>query len=151
MLHFAYGSNMSREAMRRRCPDAEPVGSAVLRGYRLFIMASGYASVMPSFSAVVHGILWRVSPRDLAALDAYENVSGGLYTRAQIAVIHDGRSVPALVYVGAERREGSPRKGYMELVLRAARDNGLPPEYIASLEQVASGRFNRASGTGDRI
>src|SRR5205823_5707153 len=29
-LHFAYGSNMCRARMRRRCPGAEPIGAAWL-------------------------------------------------------------------------------------------------------------------------
>lgn len=151
MLHFAYGSNMSREPMRQRCPDATIVGRAILRRHRFVIMANGYASVVAAPSHDVHGVIWHVTPRDLAALDSYENVAAGLYRRAMMPVIHDGRSVSALVYVGAELRGGVPRKGYMELVLQAARENGLPEPYVESLERLAPGRFNLPSGTGDRI
>jgi gamma-glutamylcyclotransferase (GGCT)/AIG2-like uncharacterized protein YtfP len=148
MLHFAYGSNMSREPMRQRCPCAVNIGTAILRRHRFVIMASGYASVVAAPSQQVHGVIWRLTPRDLAALDAYENVAAGLYRRVMLSVIHAGRSVSALVYVGAEEREGPARKGYMELVVNAARENGLPEPYIASLERLGPGRFNLKSGTG---
>lgn len=151
MLHFAYGSNMSHEPMRQRCPDAENIGCAMLRRHRFVIMANGYASVVPAPLQEVHGVLWRVSPRDLAALDAYENVAGGLYRRSMMPVIQDGQTVSALVYLGAEKREGAPRKGYMELVMQAARENGLPESYIGNLERLTSGRFNLNPGTGDRM
>lgn len=151
MLHFAYGSNMSREPMRQRCPDAVNVGTAILRRHRFVIMANGYASVVAAPSQDVHGVIWRITPRDLAALDAYENVAGGLYRRAMLPVVQNGRSVSALVYLGAELREGAPRRGYMELVVQAARENGLPEPYVATLERLAPGRFNLNSGTGDRI
>jgi Gamma-glutamyl cyclotransferase, AIG2-like len=71
MLHFAYGSNMHVGLMRGRCPDARVVGRAVLRDHRFLITRDGYASVTAARGGVVHGLLWRISPRDLAALDAY--------------------------------------------------------------------------------
>ncbi len=46
--YFAYGSNMNRAAMRRRCPDARAVGPATLEGYRFFIGIDGWGSVKPS-------------------------------------------------------------------------------------------------------
>ena len=152
MLNFAYGSNMSREPMRQRCPGAQMIGTATLRRHRFIIMANGYASVVPASSSEVHGILWRVTPRDLVALDAYEDVAGGLYRRVMRPVIHNSTTVTALVYSGCEPREGAPRRGYMELVLRSAREAGLPGDYVEGLERLAPGRFNSnsASGTGDR-
>jgi gamma-glutamylcyclotransferase (GGCT)/AIG2-like uncharacterized protein YtfP len=149
MFYFAYGSNMSRGPMQQRCPGANHLGCALLRKHRFVIMANGYASVVLSPACDVHGVLWRITPRDLAALDAYENVAGGLYRRVMQAVIHDGRSVPALVYIGAEKREGAPRRGYMELVIQSARESGLPAEYIEGLARYSGGRFHPTSGTGD--
>lgn len=151
MLHFAYGSNMSHEPMQQRCPDAQYLGIAVLRRHRFIIMANGYASIATQPSGNVYGVLWRISPRDLAALDAYENVLGGLYRREMMPIIHGSRSMAAIVYIGAEKREGAARKGYMELVVQAARENGLPDDYVDSLARLAPGRFNLGSGTGDSM
>lgn len=148
MLYFAYGSNMSLAPMRERCPDAERVGLAMLHQHRFVIMANGYASVMPNAAAHVHGVLWRISPRDLAALDDYEDVAGGLYRKEMLPVTHDDRSVSALVYLGVETREGDPRKGYMELVIEAARENGLPDQYFEALARHASAQFNANAGGG---
>ncbi len=152
MLNFAYGSNMSLEPMRQRCPGARVLGLATLPQHRFVIMANGYASVVPNPSREVHGILWRINPRDLAALDAYEDVAGGLYSREMLPVISNGRPMVALVYVGAERREGAPRAGYMESVVQAARENGLPGDYIEGLARLVPGHLspNSASGAGER-
>jgi hypothetical protein len=76
-LHFAYASNMSRAAMRRRCPDAHALGLARLTGWRFVINTDGYASVLPQPGSIVHGVLWQVSMRDLAALNAYEGIGRG--------------------------------------------------------------------------
>jgi hypothetical protein len=76
--------------------------------------------------------------RDRAALDAYENVAGGLYRAVTMRVVTDRGSIPALVYVGAVALRGVPRPGYLELVIAAAREAGLPPRYIRDLARLAS-------------
>jgi gamma-glutamylcyclotransferase (GGCT)/AIG2-like uncharacterized protein YtfP len=139
ILYFAYGSNMSRGPMRARCPSAEEAGVAVLPGYRLVIMANGYASVVPAAGQDVHGLLWRIGPRDLAALDDYEDVAGGLYRQATLPVLQDGRPTDALVYLGCEAREGRPSPAYMALVVEAARECGLPADYVEKLARFAPG------------
>jgi gamma-glutamylcyclotransferase (GGCT)/AIG2-like uncharacterized protein YtfP len=153
MLHFAYGSNMSREPMRRRCPDARLLGRTTLRRHRFVIMANGYASVVASPSHDVQGVLWRITPRDLAALDAYENVAGGLYRRVVMPVAHHAATVMAMIYLGCQKREGHPRKGYMELVVEAAREAGLSAEYIEDLARYSGGRLqlSASAGTGASI
>jgi gamma-glutamylcyclotransferase (GGCT)/AIG2-like uncharacterized protein YtfP len=133
MLYFAYGSNMSRGPMRSRCPTAQECGLAILCGHRFVIMANGYASVVPAIGQNVHGILWQIGPPDLCALDEYEDVAGGLYRHAMLPVLQADRLVNALVYLGCEQREGRPRPGYLALVLEAARDCGLPQDYIERL------------------
>jgi hypothetical protein len=79
MLHFAYGSNMHRTVMRKHAPNAEPVGLASLADYRFVIIADGYASIEPARTHAVHGVLWRLTPRDRVSLDTWENIAGGLY------------------------------------------------------------------------
>jgi gamma-glutamylcyclotransferase (GGCT)/AIG2-like uncharacterized protein YtfP len=136
MLHFAYGSNMHLGLMRARCPDARVICRAVLREHRFVITRDGYASVAPARGGVVHGLLWRVSPRDLAALDAYENIDAGLFRRVLLSVRAQGRSAKALVYIGRSGAPGRARAGYMELVATAAREAGLPSDYVAGLERL---------------
>jgi len=133
MLHFAYGSNMSRVPMRQRCPGAKDEGVALLRHHRFVIMTSGYASVVAAPGESVHGVLWRITPRDLAALNTYENVSGGLYRQAMLPVFQGAKTMKALIYLGNDTGEGRPRPGYIELVVDAAREWNLPPDYIESL------------------
>jgi gamma-glutamylcyclotransferase (GGCT)/AIG2-like uncharacterized protein YtfP len=138
MLHFAYGSNMSVALMRRRCPHARLEGGACLPGYRFVVMRSGYASVAPAPGSSVHGLLWRLTPRDVAALNAYENLDGGLYRAVTVAVVSHRRRRAALVYIGCDRACGRPRPGYLDIVTQAARDAGFPPRYLGCLTRWAS-------------
>ena len=62
MLHFAYGSNMSRALMRVRCRDAEVLGVACLKDFRFIITRDGYASILATPGEAVRGVLWNVGP-----------------------------------------------------------------------------------------
>jgi AIG2-like family len=135
MLHFAYGSNMHRGIMGRHAPTAVPVGTARLADYRFVITSDGYASVAPVRTRTVHGVLWRLAPRDRVTLDLWENIAAGQYRAEMLPVLQGGRRRPALVYVARHRPLGRPKAGYMEIVVAAARALELPGDYVASLEE----------------
>ena len=150
-LYFAYGSNMSRTLMRRHCPGGKEVGTAVLAGYRFIITVDGYASIVPHPGGRVHGVLWRLSPRDLVVLNAYEGLDSGLYVRATRPVRSAGGRVAAMIYIARARAAGRPKPGYLDLVIGAARNWGLPGDYVGSLARWAPGRWRgmRAIESGD--
>jgi gamma-glutamylcyclotransferase (GGCT)/AIG2-like uncharacterized protein YtfP len=150
-LYFAYGSNMSRALMRPRCPGAQDVGVAALADYRFIISADGYASVLRAPGATVHGLLWRLAPRDLAVLNAYESLDSGLYRTATLPVRIGARRAAALVYVGRSRVPGLPRPGYLALVLAAARELEFPADYLDALARWApsASRARRAHHAGE--
>ena len=97
MLHFAYGANMHRDIMRRHAAAAQPLGVAALADHRFIVTADGYASIAPALAHTVHGVLWRITPRDRVTLDAWENVAGKLYRAEILSVRHAGRLRPAPV------------------------------------------------------
>jgi gamma-glutamylcyclotransferase len=132
-LHFAYGSNMSRDVMRRHAPGAEPVGVAALADYRFLITAHGHASVAPRRTGLVYGVLWRITPRDRVTLDAWENIAGGLYRAAILPVRQAGSRRPALTYLARAQAEAPPQAGYMDIVIAAALEWQLPASYIDDL------------------
>ena len=150
-LNFAYGSNMSRPDMRARCPGATALGTATLTGWRFVINPDGYGSIAPRPGGVVYGVLWELTARDLAALNAYENVTGGLYLRRILPVLHDGMREQALVYIARRQGEGTPRPGSIAIVAAAARDWGLPEPYIRSLMRWSPSAWAgaRARDTGE--
>jgi AIG2-like family len=86
----------------------------------------------------VHGVLWRIQPGDLDALDRYEDVAGGLYDRCTLTVQHGGEPQTAMTYVGRSRAPGRARVEYCGLLLEAARDWKLPAPYVAKLARELS-------------
>jgi gamma-glutamylcyclotransferase (GGCT)/AIG2-like uncharacterized protein YtfP len=148
-LYFAYGANMERAGMGKRCPAATPLGSAVLRGWR-FVIAQGYGSIAPAPGARVCGVLWQLTARDLAALNIFESLDSGLYRRAMLTVEIDSRRARALVYVGRLRGKRRAMPGYQERIIAAARDWQLPQNYVAELSRWAPGyRGTRPAETGE--
>jgi AIG2-like family len=134
-LHFAYGSNMSRAQMGARCPGASALGTAALQHWRFVIGVEGHGSIVPCSGAIVHGVLWRVGAREIAAINAYENLDAGLYVRRMIPVRSAAGLRPALVYVLRRPGEGTARPGYVHLVVEAARDWRLPEHYVDALRR----------------
>lgn len=132
-LYFAYGSNMDVAAMRERAPASRPLGPARLARHRFLIMPEGYASVTRDPRRTVWGMIWDLALSDMPALDRYESLHTGLYTKAVQPVLTETGSKRAIVYLGRSTRPGVPRPGYMEDVIAAAKTAGLSPEYVAEL------------------
>src|SRR5947199_5687852 len=124
-LHFAYGSNMSRALMNARCPGATALGVATLAGWRFVINPDGVGSIAPHPGALLRGVLWRVTLRDLVALNAYESVDTELYLRRVLPVQLGARRMPALVYIARRSGEGRPRPGYINMLVGAGSGCGL--------------------------
>jgi hypothetical protein len=151
MLHFAYGSNMSRALMGARCPGALALGLGTIRGWRFMVNPDGVGSIAPQAGAKLHGVLWRLGLRDLVAINAYESVDTSLYLRRTLPVVHGRSRTSALVYIARRRGQGRARPGYITLVVEAAREWDLPDAYIRSLQRWSPSGFRgaRTKDTGE--
>lgn len=132
-LYFAYGANMDAAAMATRCPRSTLIGQGRLNRHRFIVMREGYASVVRDPRACVWGVLWDLCLSDVPALDRYEGVASGLYSKATQPVSVQGGSKRALIYLGRTSAAGAPRPGYLESVLAAAEAAQLPLAYRAEL------------------
>lgn len=135
-LNFAYGSNLDLAQMRERCPNARLTGPALLWGWRFRITRHGYATVVPEPGAVVHGVLWELTPPDEARLDAYEGVAEGLYSKLRLETEPAaGAVVIAMVYAMNDPEPGEPMPGYLEDVIASAKGHGFPADYLHELAE----------------
>jgi gamma-glutamylcyclotransferase (GGCT)/AIG2-like uncharacterized protein YtfP len=135
VVYFAYGANMDPIHMAERCPAAARLGLAALPGHRFAIAAGGYGMTRRVPGSTVHGVLWRLTPADEAALDEFEGVAAGFYRKTD-ATVRDpsGTPVSAMVYVPADSAPGRPAPGYLERIVEVATALGFPAEYVAALE-----------------
>jgi gamma-glutamylcyclotransferase (GGCT)/AIG2-like uncharacterized protein YtfP len=93
MYYFAYGSNLNKRGMAHRCAAAKPIGTAVLKDFRLCFKR--FADIEPAPGAQVLGALWEITPQGLRALDSYE---GEDYGQITVEVKLDGKSVSVIAY-----------------------------------------------------
>ena len=136
-LYFAYGSNMGEAELRTRAPKARALCRARLPRHAFVLMRSGFASVRREPRADVHGVLFELALSDVPPLDRYEGVAHGLYTKVLQPVVRErGAATQALIYIGTDAGGGSAPSSYMEGIVAAARDAGLPSFYVSTLEQI---------------
>lgn len=133
ILYFAYGSNLSTDQMRERCPYSTPVGLGYLQGWRWFINQRGFANIIQidesdsdddSSSSTdkgkapastvkddgVYGLLYLLPPEDEQLLDHYEGVPYA-YQKFQVDLMLEkdavgdfiGEMQTALIYIDTER------------------------------------------------
>ena len=137
---------MHRAAMQARCPAAVAIGPARLDGYEFFIGVDGWGSVRRAPGKVVHGVLWRLTPRDMAALHAYELLHKGIYNMRMLPVRSGSRTMRAVVYQLRHAVTGQPKPGYAEMCASAARTWSLPERHVRDI-----GRWSVSRWTGSRI
>ena len=86
-LYFTYGSNLHIAQMAERCPDSCFVGRGTLTGYRWQINQRGVANIVESSRHdKVRGLVFEVTRADVRALDRFEGVRSGAYSRENLEV-----------------------------------------------------------------
>lgn len=147
-LYFAYGSNLDLRRMRERCPSARFHSRAVLRGHKLVFprrartRPGGVAGIQPDGASSVEGVLYLILRKDLKALDRLRGIAAGCRDRREIQVeIPCGALVTAWTCIARPQAEGPfpPPRGYMEQIVRGARQQQLSAEYVAFLQDMLDG------------
>ena len=150
--YLAYGSNLNILQMKRRCPSARIIGTAVIPDHRLLFKGSktgSFLTIEPAEDSSVPVGVWEVSPEDEAALDRYEGCPIFYYKRALTLPIRGIRTGKvrirnAFVYIMHEERPyGLPTRFYMDVCREGYEDFGFDSElleeaFMYSLEQRAS-------------
>ena len=122
-LYIAYGSNLNKEQMSRRCPNSEFVGAATLPHYKLEFRRVLTITVCPGASVPV--AVWKISRDDLANLDLYEGWPH-CYRRESLHVnFADGTGCSAMAYVMNGGYLALPSDSYYRIVADGFRDCGL--------------------------
>ena len=82
MLYFAFGSNLNRKQMKRRCSDSKYVGCYTLKNYKLSFRTNNYsggvidggvADIQKKKKSKVLGAIYKISKKDEKKLDVYED------------------------------------------------------------------------------
>ena len=103
-LYLAYGSNLNKRQMARRCPDAVPVGSGTIDDYEL-VFRRGYLTIEPKKGSSVPVGVWKITEEDEKALDRYEGYPK-FYRKEYFAIqATNGKTYRYMVYI---MKDGHP-------------------------------------------
>ena len=121
--YLAYGSNLSEEQMKARCPDAKPVGMAALKDWKLVFRT--HATIEPCEGRVVPVLIWEISEKDERNLDLYEG-SPRYYRKEELQVTMTNfrglnpKKITAMVYIMNDGHSVQiPMKGYYDTLEKA--------------------------------
>lgn len=137
MLHFAYGEDLPHAEFTRACPGAEWFGPARLEGHRLVFEADGRANMQAHDGSVVWGALWLVPAATLPALDARAIARGYERTTRRIVSPAGPRTEATLYLSSVIGKAGVPAAAQLAVLLAGAKENRLPPDYVAGLKAAA--------------
>lgn len=150
-LYFAYGSNINLEQMEHRCPDARLVGPVTLQNYELQFRGSGFATVAPKESGVVHGLMWKLPPTSEQTLDRYEGYPRHYIKETVTVQTVDGSKISVMAYIMAEPmscQPALPSPYYYRAIQQGFEANGLPVESLEeawnrTIDEIWSGKTDK--------
>ena len=138
---FAVGTNMDAEYLRRIVPGALRLTVARLPGYTVrWHKRAGSEGKLAAYETsnardAAWGVVYQLSPADFQLIDDAQRHAR--YVENHVRVIDkDGNQHEASVFVAeAEVIDDSlkPTRSYRDPIVRAARANGLPDDYVEQL------------------
>ena len=126
-LYVAYGSNLDKAQMARRCLDAKVYGVGKLNGWEMLFHGSktgSYATIARRPGCHVPVAVWEISERDERNLDRYEGFPT-FYQKHNVMVemaSEGGKKKKCMVYIMTPgTAPGEPTRTYVETIRRGYR------------------------------
>ena len=135
MLYFAYGSNLNRKQMKRRCKDSEYITCHTLKGYKLSfrnnyfgggVLDGGVADIEKKQNGEVLGAIYKISKKDEKKLDVYEDFPK-LYIKKYFKLY--GKKV-MFYYMPRKTKNVAPSRRYINIIIQGYKDCGYRDTYI---------------------
>lgn len=147
MHYFSYGSNMSTKRLRDRVSSISKLGVAILPKHELRFQKIGRKDSSAKCDAketgnpehFVIGVVFDISESDKMKLDQKEGLGNGYEEKKVIVELNGGKTIEAFSYYATNiDPQLKPFHWYKEHVVRGARENRLPEEYIQLIESIES-------------
>ena len=133
MKYIAYGSNMSPEQMKHRCPGAQLIGTGLLHGYQLEFNRHATIVETHSPSAAVPVAVWEITAEHEHRLDRYEGYPRYYRKITCIVVMGDGEHIQGMAYQMCAFEFIPPDRVYFEGIREAYEALGLRSEIKRAL------------------
>lgn len=148
--YLAYGSNINKNQMEKRCPDSEFVGISKLEGYNLFFKGYDddvYLTINKDEKSTIPVVVWKTSENDEKILDGYEDYPN-LYHKEKmnLDVMKDGGekiNLEVYVYVmNDEYKLGLPSKRYFSTCMEGYDIFSFDKEILKTALKVSENNLN---------
>ncbi len=118
-IYIAYGSNMNKEQMAMRCPNAKPIGKYLLHDYKLEFR--GVANIIKCKGAKTPVALWLITEICERSLDRYEGYPR-LYRKEYIKLNINDKEIIGMVYVMNLGEIAEPSNHYYNVIQQGYKD-----------------------------
>lgn len=122
MLYLAYGSNLNKMQMAKRCPKAKALDNYILKGYKLEFRRVANIKKSSNKTDQIGCGIWEITETCEKSLDIYEGYPH-LYGKTKIK-LDDGREV--MTYFMNSGFRAPPSSEYLNTIIQGYRDFKLP-------------------------
>jgi len=115
--------------MQHRCPNAELIGVGVLNNFKFAL--HHYANIVNDDREKTYGVLWRITYKDLKALDSDEGLHDH-YNRIPVEVHSKGRMFRATTYImdPAYKPNSDANDNYIKAIAKGYSEHGIPRDQL---------------------
>lgn len=175
-LYFAYGSNLNPGQMAARCSKPKVLTVARLANHQIAFHGhskkwdGGEETAIPQPGEDLWGVVYQLSFSDAEYLDSWQDVrldgTGPYFHYPTVVTDEQGNRYPVLLYKKDLLSDPQmPSEEYLNFIVAGAKAHGLPRDYLARLQTIATRKasyavpkqsrfdrsilFDRCSGCGE--
>ncbi len=127
MLYFAFGSNLNRKQIKRRCKNSRFISCHILKNYQLVFRSKyGAADIQRKKGSSVLGAIYDINKADEKKLDAYEEFPK-VYVKKYFKIL--GKKV-MFYYMSSKTKQTEPPRRYLNLIIQGYEDCGYQDSHV---------------------
>lgn len=133
-LYLAYGSNMNKKQMEKRCPDSKIIGKGLLENWKLTLPF--YANIEEEKGKKTPILVWEISSEDELRLDVFEGYPKA-YDKKELLIDFDGRKTTGMAYIMTDDYAKLDRQvsdGYIDSIIEGYLDAGFKEDFKPEIE-----------------
>ncbi len=127
MLYFAYGSNLNRKQIKRRCKNSRFISCHILKNYQLVFRSKyGAADIQRKKGSSVLGAIYDINKADEKKLDVYEEFPK-VYVKKYFKIL--GKKV-MFYYMSNKTKQTEPSRRYLNSIIQGYKDCGYKDSHV---------------------
>ena len=127
MLYFAFGSNLNRKQIKRRCKNSRFISRHILKNYQLVFRSKyGAADIQRKKGSSVLGAIYDISKADEKKLDVYEEFPKQ-YTKKYFKIWGEKAM---FYYMPSKTKQTEPSGRYLSLIIQGYKDCGYKNSHV---------------------